>query len=109
MGDDLQLGDIERGDPEKCPGCGVKNDARMFAGLAANEMPGEGDIAVCAYCGFLAIYTGTGLQLREATDAELAALATDPEVGRVAEAVRQARASNHDLIEQRLREARDGS
>jgi hypothetical protein len=47
--------------------------------------PAEGDISICLYCGAVAIFTGHGPELREATNEDLLEALKDPEVVRFRE------------------------
>lgn len=69
-----------------CAVCGADlNDATCLSSTAA---PAAGDVSVCLYCGNVAVFTGDGVALRQATAAELGELLAEPEVRRVVDLVK---------------------
>lgn len=62
-----------------CPWCGVR--IRLFTGIYHDELPEDGDYAICAACLRFAFFiqTAVGLGLRRANAWETEALMADPE------------------------------
>lgn len=72
--------------PVTCPRCHAELDA---ATLPANpeQRPRAGDVSVCGYCLNLAVFTGSGFELRVPTSDELDELEANPEVAEMVQAI----------------------
>jgi hypothetical protein len=71
---------------DKCPNCGVKNDA--VRGEHGEKGPTEGDISICLYCTALAVFTDTKGHVRLPTPEEQVILDSDPTIQRMLKAAR---------------------
>lgn len=63
-----------------CIDCGNRNDATT--GTGQGEIPGDGDVCMCIYCGALAFFDFPASKLREPTQAELVELHMDQNIRR---------------------------
>jgi hypothetical protein len=84
----VKLGESVRVPGPRCLDCGAVLTGA--AQLGAEGGPGDGDVSVCVYCGTVALYVDDGeggFLLRRPTSEEWRALATDPDVTQVREAV----------------------
>ena len=63
-----------------CLDCGNGNDATT--GTGQGEIPGDGDVSMCVYCGALAFFDFQAGKLREPTQAEMIELHMDPNIRR---------------------------
>lgn len=63
-----------------CFSCGHHFDAAT--GLEGAFTPNAGDASICIRCGGLAVFTGEGLEIRAATDDELVAFNSHPQIRR---------------------------
>ena len=64
-----------------CPGCEIPNDGQFNPG-DPTDVPTDGDLSICIYCGHLAVFTGQDdtIGLRPITDEERESALTDPTV-----------------------------
>lgn len=67
-----------------CPGCAMPNDGQ-YNPDDPTDVPTDGDLSICLYCGHLAMFTGqdASLGLRPITDEEREMAMTDPTVVQV--------------------------
>lgn len=74
--------------PHRCPYCGARHDAAMFARGEQDAPPVAGDVSVCAMCAGIGIFTGVGNEVRLPTSEERARLLADVGVTSIAGALR---------------------
>lgn len=72
----------------RCWSCGSGNDAAVGIGETDPGEPSEGAVSVCAYCGAVSVFTGSGLDLRKPAAWELADMLQDPTIRAAVNAVR---------------------
>lgn len=70
----------------QCLACGVSVEAAHSYGDAA--LPGAGTPAVCSVCGYLAAFTGAGLQVRHCTEIERRYFLTNDELREAIEEIK---------------------
>lgn len=62
-----------------CVACGHSVEAATMLG-SGGDLPNDGDVSVCLYCGHVAIFTGQGVEIREPTDEEREYIESNAEV-----------------------------
>lgn len=89
---DLAVAAKRRSGEAKCPGCGeALTGAAALVGddLEFNPLPPEaGNLNICAHCGLLSEFTGSGFAVRPLPPARLAEALRDPAVAKAVDAAR---------------------